>query len=326
MSSEKPKIDVDELMSLYIDGEASQRQQTELKRMMLNDPSIAHNLNDLQRQRKLLAAMPIESAPETLIDGVMGELERKLILGSAEESTQAARTGRIAMSRWSAAAAMVLVPVGLLSIVVWNIVKPADRGGIEYVPTNERVAAVPAVPAPTAELPVVTELPFNGTLVLRTDEFMKVSDGVWKAIEKTGLVSEMMSKTKRTADVTSFSITAAPKKIAELMDALADARSKCKTATLEVAQAGGQIVRITEPKIRQIKTLLFEDNIDMLSRLAGRYAEANLKPDTLLAKSDEETPTLSEDGYPTASVPVLAGTYDQPDAKIQLTIHVERSF
>ena len=59
MSSEKPKIDVDDLMALYLDGEASQRQQTELKRMMLNDPSIAQKLKDLKRQRKLLRAMPI---------------------------------------------------------------------------------------------------------------------------------------------------------------------------------------------------------------------------------------------------------------------------
>ncbi|MHC4551629.1 MAG: anti-sigma factor family protein [Planctomycetota bacterium] len=326
MSSEKPKIDIDELMALYLDGEVSQRQQTELKRMMLKDPSIALRLTDLQRQRKLLRALPIESAPEGLIDDVMGELERGLILGSADESTQATGTSRFAMNRWSAVAAMVLVPVGLLSMVVWSIVKPANRSGLDYIPAGERVAVAPAPEAPVepaVEKPL--ELPFNGTLVLRTDQYMTVSDGVMKAIEAKGLIGEMVPN--RTADVTSFSITAAPKKITDLIDAMTDVRGRCKAATLEVTQPGGQVVRITNPKNRQIKTLVFEDNAEMMNRLATRYASANLKPDTLMAKSsDDEKPALTDDGYPAASVPTLAGTYDQPDAKIQLTIHVERSF
>lgn len=321
MSGEKHKIDVDELMTLYLDGEASQRQQTELKRMMLNDPSIADQLKTLQQQQQLLCVLPVEAAPETLIDDVRAGLERKLILGDTGENAPAVSTGRWAMRKWMAAAAMILVPVGLLSMVVWQIVKPP--AGEDYIPTDQRlVQATPKTPEtspPAVEMPL--ELPFDGVLVMRTDEYMTVCDGVNKAIEAKGLLGSQAPS--RTADMTRFTISASPRKVADLIDALGEMQLRCDTVLLEVVRAGGDVVRIIDPQSRQVKTLLYEDNVEMLDRLARRYAAANLKADTVLAKKDEES---TDEGYPGGSMPSLAGAYDQPEAMITLTIHVERSF
>ncbi len=328
--SDKPKIDTDELMTLYLDGEASVRQQTELKRMMLHDPSIADRLNALQKQQRLLNALPVETAPENLMDDIRTAMERNLILGDSEQTTEAASgSSHLMMRRLLTAAAMLLIPLGLLSAVVYQIIKPAPTGQIDYIPAGERIAeANPDAAIPEAAAPgLLTQLPFNGVLILTTDEYMTVSNQVEKAIFSQGLISHTLPN--RTADVTSFHITASPKMIADLVDSLGDARSRCKAVTLEVAGgADDQTVKITEPQNRQIKTLVYEDNVKMMNHLAGRYAAANLKGDTLLAQGGHEKspPDLNEDGYPAPSIPTLAGSYDPlNNATIQLSIHVERN-
>ena len=328
--SDKQKIDTDELLTLYLDGEASVRQQTELKRLMLHDPSVADKLNALQQQQRLLNALPVESAPESLIDDIRTAMERKLILGDSEQAVAAGSgSSHLMMRRLLTAAAMLLIPLGLLSAVVYQIVKPAPTGQVEYISAGERIAAAnpDAATPPAAAAGLLTQLPFNGVLILTTDEYMTVSNQVEKAIFAQGLISHTLPN--RTADVTSFHITASPKMIADLIDSLGDARGRCSAVMLEVAGGtDGQTVKIAEPQNRQIKTLVYEDNAKMLSHLAGRYATANLKVDTLLAQGtgEKSPPELSEDGYPVPSIPTLAGSYDPlNNATIQLSIHVERN-
>lgn len=323
--SEKPKINIDELITLYLDGEATEREQTTLKRMMLRDSSIAEKLSAFQQQQRLLTAMPVEAAPDSLIDDIRAAMERKLILGDSEGHTTAASgSSHLMVRRLLTAAAMLLIPLGLLSAVVFQIMKPAPSGSIDYVSADQRMAdAKPQPPLPVDQGTPLAKLPFNGVLVLTTDEYMTVSNQVEKAIFAKGLVNHTMPR--RTADVTSFHISASPKMVADLIDSLDDARRRCKTVTLEVEGAADEPVKITDPQNRQIKMLAYEDNVDMFNHLAGRYASANLKGETMLA-ADKNTPNLTDDGYPKPSIPTLAGSYDQLEkATIELVIHVERN-
>lgn len=327
--NEKHKNETDELMTLYLDGEATQRQQTELKRLMLHDPLIAEKLNALQRQQQLMQALPVETAPDGLIDDIRAELERKLILGDSGDSTETVSgSSHLMIRRLLTTAAMLLIPLGLLSAVVYTIMKPASQGGIDYVPASKRIAdAAPTRVLPSAnEMGLLKELPFNGVLVLKTDEYMTVSNQVEKAIFAQGLISHTLPS--RTADITSFHITAPPRMIAGLVDSLAGMWPRCKNVTLEVVRDGvGETIKISDPRNRQIKTLVYEDSDEMLNRLATRYASANRKDDTMFAKTDgKKAPQLSADGYPEPSIPTLAGSYDQLNqATIQLSIHVERN-
>ena len=81
--NENSKTEIDELLTACLDDALTQRQQTELKRLLQHHPEMTEQLRMMERQRQLLCSLPIETAPSTLIDDVKARLERNLILEDA---------------------------------------------------------------------------------------------------------------------------------------------------------------------------------------------------------------------------------------------------
>lgn len=317
--SEHQKIDLDELISLYLDGELSVRQETELKRLMQHDPSITERLNAMRQQQQLLNALPVETAPASLLDDIRTQMERKLILDSAVgESQSILATGHLIVRRFLTTAAMILVPLGLLGLVVFQIMKPPAGGPTEYAPVRDLTADAGA--AGDAAAPVAADpLPFKGTLVLRTENFDAVNKLVKEAIDKQNLLGQAFPD--RSANRMRFNITASPKQVAALVDALTPIRPQCSQVALRIQNddPAGNTIEIPEIRTKQFKMLVYEDNPEMFTRLASRYASANLK----VSPVDENSP-LSPDGYPEPTIPTLAGNYDTANRTVQLIIKIER--
>lgn len=322
MNDKYQNIEIDELISLYLDEQATERQQTELKRLMQHDLSITKRLEELQRQKQLLNALPIEAAPASLADDVRGAMERKLILAEPSGQSQSVlATGHLYARRLMAIAAMFLLPIGLLALVVFQIMKPPVESPPEYVVNSDILEETPEVILPTGEGAGIVgtddELPFKGTLVLQTGEFMAVDKAVRDAIEKQDLLANVFPG--RTADVSRFEMTASPKQVADLVDALAGIRPQCTAVKLEVqSRSTDEVIEIENVDNEQLKILVYEDNPGMFDRLAECYADANADIDPLFEE-------VQPDGYPEPSIPTLAGNYETDDRTVQLTIQVERA-
>jgi len=319
MNDKYQNIEIDELIRLMIDGQATERQQTELKRLMQHDPSIAERIHDLRKQQRLLNALPVETAPVSLADDVRAAMERKLILAeSTEQSQNVLATGHLYARRLMAIAAMFLLPIGLLALVVFQIVRPATEQPPEYFANpggsvdTSRVRLLPDDPTPA-----VDALPFKGTLVLQTDDLMAVSGAVREAIEKQNLLTNAFPD--RTVDVSRFEITASPRQVADLVDALSGIRPQCSQVTLHVnGDASDETIEIVNIENEQLKILVYEDNRAMFDRLAARYAAANRRTDPLFEATNPG-------GYPDLPIPTLTGNYDTAERSVLLTIQVERS-
>ena len=103
---------------------------------------------------------------------------------------------------------------------------------------------------------------------MRTDNYMAVSGAIHDAIENQALLSHAFPT--RTADTTRFEITASPKQITDLMDALAAVRPQCSDVILQVrSDLADGAVEIPDIENEQLKLLVYEDNPGMFSRLAG---------------------------------------------------------
>ena len=323
--NENQKIENDELISLYLDGEASVRQQTELKRLMQHDPSIAERMEALRQQQQILNTLPVENAPASLLEDIRSEMERKLILEDFSGGSQTVlATSHLFVRRLMTSAAMILLPLGLLALVVFQIMKPPPKGPADYTSVQDMVAGTESAnDLSSAQAGIFSEMPFKGTLVFQTDKYMAVNGLVKQAIQKQGLLDQAFPN--RTADVTSFQITASPQKIAELVDSLAAIRPACQKVALQVLNGDSPdgMIEIPDIQAKQIKMLAYEDSPDMFTRLASRYADANRKVDSLFAEKSQ--PQLDADGYPEPSIPTLAGTYDTMNRTVQLTIQVQRA-
>ena len=62
----KNDIDIDELLNSYIDGELTERQKTEVQRLISHDPEIAKRLAQLKKCRLLVASLHLKDKPYCL--------------------------------------------------------------------------------------------------------------------------------------------------------------------------------------------------------------------------------------------------------------------
>jgi len=322
------KNEIEELLSELVDDQASDRRKTEFKRLAKHDPSLVDQFAAMQRQKEILNAMPVESAPDALVDDVRSALERKMILGDVAGAERTiAGAGHLLMRRILTTAAMLLLPLGLLSLVLWEIVKPpAGSGG--YVSTKRTLAQNGS--GDSALTPaIVKELPFDGVLTFRTDQQMNVSNYVWKMVTDQGLVN--LTVPNRTAEVMSYQIVAPPEKIALLIDAIEGVWPYCQQASLCVVNGSpeGETVEIKGIQANQVKMLAAEDSRDMYHVLARQYASANQNRERAFAKGDTPTPAPLMGENPPLTMPILTGKSDpvpetvdpsQPTVRLQIRI------
>lgn len=330
--NEKSKIEMEELLSALVDDEATERQKNEFIRLVRHDPSIAEHLAVMQRQKQVLAALPVDSAPESLVEDVRSALERRQILGHTSGQTSVTGTAHLFMRRVLTAAAMFLLPIGLLSFVVYEIVKPPSDGPVGYTAAEKMTAAGGPVESPARSAPVTAkQLPFEGILTFQTDRLMAVSNYAEKVIFDQGLIS--FTVPHRTEDATTYQVTAPPEKITVLIDALKSVWPYCQRAALTVVdKTQNSSVDIPNIQTEQVKTLALEDSRDMLNRLAEQYASANAKRDSAFAMN-EPPADFGNDLVDTSllTIPIPTGrsqspprTIDPSQPVIRLQIHVER--
>jgi hypothetical protein len=158
--------DIEELLNSYIDGELTERENTEVQRLISHDAQVGQRLRELQTSKMLVSSLPRAEAPARILDGVKASLETEVLSGERawNEEPSGGRAGvrHLMVRKFLAAAAMVGL-VAILGGVVYTIVAPES-------PNNPPVAVA-----------------FDGRLELKTDAFSTVNTFIDRAIEDKGL-------------------------------------------------------------------------------------------------------------------------------------------
>ncbi len=220
--------ELEELLSAYIDDELSERQRTEIKRLIEHDEKIAEELRYLEKQKQLLAALPVASAPRDVLGGVKAAMERK---GTSDDASRvkarAVGSRRIYARRLLTTAAMILLPVGVLAWVVWTIIMPLSVSNSPNELVVDRGATGQDVPT------VAISFPLSTSLHLTTPQVISMGNFINKAIYKHNLVNFMSTIGSEDASKT-YSITASRDSIVGLLTDLAGVWDKCESTTLTV--------------------------------------------------------------------------------------------
>ena len=58
----------EELLNSYIDGELTEREKTEVQRLISHDAQVAQRLRELQKSKMLVSSLPRAKAPAKILD------------------------------------------------------------------------------------------------------------------------------------------------------------------------------------------------------------------------------------------------------------------
>jgi len=273
--------DIEELLSCYIDGELSERECTEVKRLMQHDKSITGRLGRLRKQKQLLNNLPMEPAPESLLEDIKASLKPKPILkrylANADESAGA----RHLLFRRALTAAAMFMLVGILAVVVFNVVMP-ETGLLEPVakqPVDSSQSAGPTkeaiVESTTSKVIATPEsYPFRAALELASYDSIAVNGFIAKSIYRNGLVDNTIPKRETT--FSTYHITCTTSQIITLFAGLEAVWDKCEQTSLTIyAEDQDSDIMINNITSAQAITVFAEDKPDERSELARNFADFN---------------------------------------------------
>ena len=208
---ENPNIE--ELLNSYIDGELTEREHTEVQRMISHDAQVAQQLRELQTSKMLVSSLPRAEAPARILDGVKASLETEVLSGEGawNDEPSGGRVGvrHLMVRKFLAAAAMVGL-VAILGGVIYSIVAPESHN-------------IPTVPDAVA---------FDGRLELKTDVLSTVNTFIDRAIEDKGLSDSISVESQGNKRV--YSITCSREDLNVLLADLTNIWEKCDSTTLFV--------------------------------------------------------------------------------------------
>jgi len=182
----KPNPNLDELLCSFMDGELSPRQRTEVQRLAAHDSQVAQRLRQLQNCRSLFSALPMDKAPSDLMEQIKVSLERHSLLQEQPVVRRRSIGAWHLVFRRFVAAAAVLVLMGVLGGVVYQIVAPVAPGTLAPVADSRRPSE--SGQDRTTVIPLtVADGGFTGRLELRTARLAYADTFVAREIENSGL-------------------------------------------------------------------------------------------------------------------------------------------
>ncbi|RKY04837.1 MAG: hypothetical protein DRP66_11215 [Planctomycetota bacterium] len=311
------KPELEELLSSYIDDELSERQRTQVKRLIGHDEKIAEALRRLQKQKELLAALPAAPAPGDMLNSVKAAVERKAVSVDTDRvKTHAVASRRIYTQRLSVSAAMILAPVGILAWVVWTIIMPLSTPG---GPTAPLVSG--GDPAVVMKSPGIS-FPLIASLQLTTPQVISMGDFINKAIYKYNLVNFTTDISAGDASKT-YTITASREQIVDLLRDLAGVWDKCDSTALTVhgrtMSAHSRVENITP---QQAISLYQVDIFDDPFMLAGDFDRMNRILRSMPGYGIIETGPMTLIEQPTMTGPPQKDQPQQTDAAGNATLFI----
>lgn len=272
------KPEIESLLSSYIDGELSERQCNEVKRLLQHDQQVAEMLKDMQKQKDLLNALEVDSAPATMLDDIKASLERNMLLDRrGQEITAVEDSKGVFTRRVLAAAAMLLLPIGLLAVVIFSIITPSSTGPTVAVNVNQDSTA-PVVNIESAVSDVTAGIfpeHFNAVLQLVSSEPAAVNNFIEKAVYSNGLADNTVSGNKDSAKT--YRISSVPTLITALLRDMETVWVKCRTNRFmvydEQLRPAAVVANITASQVQSV----FEQSAP-LERIALAKVFAGINP------------------------------------------------
>ena len=251
MSQEK-NPNIEELLNSFIDGELTERERTEVQRLISHDAQVAQRLRELQKTQMLVGSLPRAEAPAQIMNGIKASLERDKVsdepVWSAERFEKRVGARHLLARKVLAAAAM----IGLVAIF----------GGVIYT-----------IVAPDADYRAVPTMAFNGRLELKTKALMEVDAFINRAIEDNELSDCVSLKSRGNRRV--YSITCSREDLNLLLADLANIWERFDSSTLFVeAKPPADQVVVNGVSAEQIAKLITIPKPDLTSGVV----EPNEKP------------------------------------------------
>lgn len=300
----KGNPNIDELLNSFIDGELTQRQHTEVQRLITHDAQIAQRLQELEKCKMLVNSLPRAQAPAEMANEIKASLERRTLLGQEPVRFDERQGVRHLLGRKVVAAAAMIALMALLAGVVYTIVGP-EKGLDRPVAVGDAGHQPPRQveglrPGPSVATAAATG--FNGRLELKTSNLIAVDQVINRAIEDNGLVGCISSRSEGNKSIYAFNCSreALNLLLADLESVWAEFGSA--TLFVDTGQVAGEVV-VNAVTTEQINEIVNQGTSERRIKAAKYFAVLNDMAENLPGKEIFLAAKDGKDDLPVISRP-----------------------
>jgi anti-sigma factor RsiW len=321
--------EIEELLNAFIDGESSPREQTEVKRLIDNDPQAAERLKELQKCKSLLSSLPHQQAPSKILTNVMAKISAdksasgEPAAGRERGGQETFRSKRQALGviqlfirKTLTAAAMFILIFGLI-LVIYQIVSPqktqhiarttpAAKGVLENrTAVKETVAVKADKAAPPSNVSAGSPVPaVAGVLTARLELKTKTQDArlaIQKLLEEKLAPDFVVLPSED--EKTVYTLNCSGEKIAAVQADLENLWNEFASAVLLVeTDKPGRLIVIDKITASQVADIASQQNLERQLKAASYFSIVNnirqsrFAADTTSSKpNDIPRPLLAKD-------------------------------
>ncbi len=309
----KEEMKIDELLNSFVDGQLTARQETEVQRLIDNDPQIAKRLRQLQKCRVLMNSLPVTEAPAQMLDNIKASLEVKAQQDMPELISQKRIRPRSLLAQRIVAVAALIGLVVILTAVLYTFAPPGTA------PERPDVTAVKD---------------FRGKLELKTSDFVAVNAFINRVIEDNGLSGSLTPMREPNRRI--YTLKCSEQGLNLLLADLRNIWSKLDTATLFVdTEVFGEQIIIEAVTTEQINKIISQHDSNKYIEIAKDFAVLNNMAKHLPGREIVSAIEVSSDDLIAIPKPILTSNSKKPKIKepapisegektIQLTIIINR--
>ncbi len=294
----KEEMNIDELLNSFLDGEATERERTEVERLIAHDAEVAKRMKELEKCRMLVGSLPYAEAPAEMLEKIKASAGAMPVRSLEAEAFEERKGAKHLLIRQVVSAAALVALVAVLGVVIYTILGPEGSGErpmsaddlrlpakkIEVEPggVSRRLVARAYSPSrsASAERGKLTEgiekIPggFSGRLELKTKALIAADASVNRAIEDSGLTQYGVSGRDEGQRV--YTVAGSREAVNLLLSDLGNIWGRFDSASLlvETEQVGERVV-VDNVKTEQIAEILKQDSSEGRIRVAKDIAAFN---------------------------------------------------
>jgi hypothetical protein len=298
----KDNLDIDELLNGFIDGELTQRQLSEVNRLVAHDTDIAKRLQELKKCKLLLGSVPCAEAPADMLEDIKLSLERRTLLGHSADREKLEGARHLLYRKMLSAAAMLTLVAALVGVVVYILVGTGNAGKQFadedlFKPAAKVKQAKPAGAEKTAPQAVAdAAVGFTGRLELKTNAPVAVNAVIVRAIAENSFL-EYGNQDAQIADGV-YVLNCSRRELSSLLADLENIWTKFDSTALfiETGRTENQVT-VKPVTTQQIIEIASQNNLSGQLALAKDFAALNdisghLPGKEVLAAVDNKKPDL----------------------------------
>ena len=283
----KQDANIDELLNSFLDGEATERERTEVERLIAHDPEIAKRMVELEKCRMLVSSLPYAEAPAKIVEEVKASVGNVPVRDLEAEAFEQREGARHLLIRQVVSVAAMVALVAVLGVVIYTILGPESFSERPMTADDLKLPAkkIEVEPEGAAQrLAAKAEKPtegldrflkgFSGRLELKTKTLIAADASVNRAIEDSGLARYVVSR--RDGGQRVYTVAGSREAVNLLLSDLANIWERFDSTRLlvETGQADEGVV-VDNVKTEQIAEIIKQDSPEGRIRVAKDIAAFN---------------------------------------------------